>query len=362
MAQFQTPETFANGELVTGNRLNNIIGQATALSGLITEQTALATDVSATDSILIHSASGLRKTTLENLFDAKNININALSVVTNNITSKEGDVLTIKPLQSAIGAWGDVVLGDLLSGNHILLRTQSVTTGSGNISQIDVTTQKLYVQSPKVDLQSVVKFDTTKHVLLPSGNTSQRPQPVLGDTMVQGMFRYNSETKRLEFYDGTAWRSSQTEQDQLYKTFTKQVTGAPGVTDWTVAESTWQWRTSANIDIPIGEVWEYTVLVEGGSTGWGNTRPEYNHHARLYIGDTIARDVQCRISVYAGQWNALLKINVTKADVTPAKKVGLKFVKGSGVGGAGIRAEGLQIIVSVTKRKVSDDTEIGQIL
>jgi hypothetical protein len=40
MAQINTTENFQDGELVTGQRLNNIIGRAEALSGLITEQPA----------------------------------------------------------------------------------------------------------------------------------------------------------------------------------------------------------------------------------------------------------------------------------------------------------------------------------
>lgn len=346
MAQFQTQETFVNGELVTGNRLNNIIGQATALGGLITEQPSLSGVVENSDKIIIHADGALKNTTVQNLFQS-DIPIKTQLVEGDSLALRQtvqGQTLTLGNPLIGLGAYPNHDV--YINGNTII---------DGNYTEIT----NLLKVSGNLDTSGTIESSSTSHFKIPAGNDAQRPS-----VPAEGQMRYNTTLKRLEFRDNSSWVKVPTDADLAYKTFTKQVTGAPGVSDWVSAENTWQWRTSADVTVPAGEVWEYTVWVSGGSYGWGNTRPERNHHARLYIGDTIARDVQCRISTYSGQWFAVLKINVASADTSPAKKIGLKFVKGEGVGAAGIRsgAEGLQIVVSVTKRKLSDDTEIGQIL
>jgi len=45
MAQIAQGETFADGELVTADRLNDIVGNASILSGIITEQVGQTTDL-----------------------------------------------------------------------------------------------------------------------------------------------------------------------------------------------------------------------------------------------------------------------------------------------------------------------------
>lgn len=63
--------------------------------------------------------------------------------------------------------------------------------------------QRLYV-----DMTSSVIMDTTNHMMLPKGTTSERPA---SSTWVEGMIRYNETTHEVEVYqgiDGSAtWRS-----------------------------------------------------------------------------------------------------------------------------------------------------------
>lgn len=71
MAQILKGQTFADGDLVTGLKLNNIVDLATLLPNAITDQTALtAFDVQSTDYFLIYdaSATALRKASVDDLF------------------------------------------------------------------------------------------------------------------------------------------------------------------------------------------------------------------------------------------------------------------------------------------------------
>ncbi len=86
MAQIQAGETFSDGELVTADRMNDIVGEAKALNGIITEQKSLtaselesdvltdAIPVSNLDRILVYDESndGIRQTTVGNLFQSNN--------------------------------------------------------------------------------------------------------------------------------------------------------------------------------------------------------------------------------------------------------------------------------------------------
>jgi hypothetical protein len=63
-------ETFVDGQQVSGQRLNDLIDNATALPELITTQTPIADPVADGDGLLIHdaSAAALRKVTVQELF------------------------------------------------------------------------------------------------------------------------------------------------------------------------------------------------------------------------------------------------------------------------------------------------------
>lgn len=68
MAQIQRGETFVDGQIVNAARLNNLVDLATALSGIILDQTA--TSVSVNDQVLIwdDATNSLKRTTLAVLF------------------------------------------------------------------------------------------------------------------------------------------------------------------------------------------------------------------------------------------------------------------------------------------------------
>jgi hypothetical protein len=97
MAQIQKGDTFADGQQVTGARLNQLLDSATLLPNAITDQASNATGVSG-DFALIYknSVMGLRKIDIGNLFSSNN------AVTTSAITAGANSDITLNTLDGAI--------------------------------------------------------------------------------------------------------------------------------------------------------------------------------------------------------------------------------------------------------------------
>jgi hypothetical protein len=94
MPQINKGDTFANGEQVTGTRLNQLVDSATILPAIITDQTNLTANTVATvDSVLLYdlSATALREATASDLLNSN------LAVTTSSITGGAGVNLVITP-------------------------------------------------------------------------------------------------------------------------------------------------------------------------------------------------------------------------------------------------------------------------
>lgn len=94
MPQFSKGDTFSDGQQVTGVRLNGLVDNATALPGLITDQTNLtANTVASGDSVLLHdlSANALREATANDLLNSN------LSITTSSITGGANSDISVTP-------------------------------------------------------------------------------------------------------------------------------------------------------------------------------------------------------------------------------------------------------------------------
>jgi hypothetical protein len=91
-------ETFIDGQQVSGQRLNDLIDNATALPELITTQTPIADPVANGDTLLIHDASAadLRKVTVQELF-AGDIAVNSSTVTTSVVNAQAEADIAINP-------------------------------------------------------------------------------------------------------------------------------------------------------------------------------------------------------------------------------------------------------------------------
>ena len=136
MPQIQKGETFADGQQVTGARLNQLIDSATILPNIITDQTNIATNgVASNDTTLIYdtSATALREA---NVSDILNSN---LPVTTSSITAGNGSDVVISPQDGTIvtgcsftSANGLTVV--VTSNAHGLVAGQVITTTASTIA------------------------------------------------------------------------------------------------------------------------------------------------------------------------------------------------------------------------------------
>lgn len=80
---------------------------------------------------------------------------------------------------------------------------EDANLGNLTISNVTISTATSgdpLILAPQAD--GIVTIDTTSGLLLPTGNTSQRPNPV-----TEGTLRFNNETGKVEVYDGSAWNT-----------------------------------------------------------------------------------------------------------------------------------------------------------
>lgn len=110
-------------------------------------------------------------------------NISVGNVYINNLSDpvQNQDAATKKFVLDNIGNVGNI--GNLSFSNT----TISTSLANGNIT----------LQATGTGL---VTIDGTQGFIIPAGNTTQRPSPA-----VQGTVRFNTDTLRVEVYDGTEW-------------------------------------------------------------------------------------------------------------------------------------------------------------
>ena len=167
MPQLIKNETFADGELVTALRLNNIIDLATLGTQSITAQTAVTTfDIQSTDYLLVYdsSATALRKASIDDIFRS------GQSIKASSIAGVSGSHLIV----AIAGGFAFVINGNTnITGDLV---------GTGLIQG------------------ATAKFGT--ELTIPSGTTATRPaSPLAGST------RFNTDVGAIEVYSGSSWSS-----------------------------------------------------------------------------------------------------------------------------------------------------------
>ena len=104
------------------------------------------------------------------------------SVIASGISGKSVFIVGYRYV-GTLGVGGSAVLGNLTISN---------TTISANIANATITLEPTGT--------GLVTIDTTTGLVIPTGNTAQRPSPE-----VTGTVRFNTTTSRVEVYDGTEW-------------------------------------------------------------------------------------------------------------------------------------------------------------
>ena len=388
MPQLQPGESFENGQQVTAERLNTHVAGAIALPGLIAEQPTFGLnpgtglpvaepDLETTDKILVldESEDAIRK------LDVGQILVSGFPVTFGDITLSNNP---LTPFVRTIVA--ESSLADDKNGRMVIFG-ESVNDSAGALVQIgnaasgrelpaspDVwlagrtlisgtPTEKCLLVDGISEFKDKVTLSTTKALKVPVGTEAQKPNET---DRVIGDFRFNTNINRLEIFNGTDWKQVNQLEDLVNATYSRSVNpvGVPDSTaGWSNAGTVFQWRTGSEIEVPEGQVWEYTIIGRLSSEGTnGNTMQEYNHDAVMYIGDTEVRRTRVWAPNDKGQMIFAMKIDVTSADTSVPRRVGLKFLQGGGNPKVGVSAENSVMIVTVTKRSASANTEIADIL
>lgn len=129
----------------------------------------------------------------------------ATVTATGNITAANIDVAGIADLgnltidgDDITSDTGEVVIND--AGADVNFRVEGDT--NQNLLFVDAGTDTVIVGSATATTGATLKVAATDSMLIPTGNTLQRPSGVTG------MLRFNTTTDQLEFYDADGWTSA----------------------------------------------------------------------------------------------------------------------------------------------------------
>jgi hypothetical protein len=128
-------------------------------------------------------------------------NVNLSNVNINNLVNP------FQPQDAATKQYVDDQTGNISGVGNLTFSNTVISTGlaNGNITLAATGT-------------GLVTIDGTLGLIIPAGNTAQRPSPA-----VQGTIRFNTENLRLEVYDGSEW-------DQVVGGVTNETLNGDGIT------------------------------------------------------------------------------------------------------------------------------------
>lgn len=224
MTQISKGDTFADGQQVTGARLNQLVDASTLLVGAITDQTAItAATVAIDDSVILSdtSASALRKATVGDILGsslpvvasivtATTVTSSAVNAGANNdvvVTPYDGTSVTGKTFISADGITNTVtsVAHGLLAGSIVNI-TASNTAYSGQyviaVPTVDTFTYSVYPTTTSASGTCSYVRKATKRTV---GNTSiSGNSDIAGNETIAGNLRVLGTTKAYLTTDSTA--------------------------------------------------------------------------------------------------------------------------------------------------------------
>ena len=216
----------ATGNVTGGNLITTGTFEAASISsaGNITGANVNTGGLSLSGNVLsaINTTSGI--TTTANIA-AGNLNATALSLsgnvlsnlnVTTNITGANvtgvANVTGANVNATTQGKFGNIVIsGDNVTGTNGIVTVNGAgadvdfaisSDNVANLVYVDAGTGTVSFGSATQTTDALVAFNTTNSILVPVGNTVQRPA-----AGVAGMVRFNSTTLQVEAYNGTAWQS-----------------------------------------------------------------------------------------------------------------------------------------------------------
>jgi hypothetical protein len=276
MPQLNKGDTFADGQQVTGIRLNNLIDGATLLVGAITDQPNLtANTLEATDTTIVNDAGTLKEATIGDILNSNlPITTSAVTAGANNdilITPNDGTLVTGQAYTSGDGLTVTVTsTAHILAVGQVILVTAAGTGYNGTFRVATIATNSFtYVMSTAATAGSGTLSYIKKGLVKNPANKS-----IAGNLYVDGSAVFAGSTTisgATAFSGALTTTGSNTHSGTDNFTGTLQINGAVGyalievveetMTPWTAVavgnyNSIW---TSSSFTKPSNEIWVFEV-------------------------------------------------------------------------------------------------------
>lgn len=177
-----------NGSQLTGLPAGTFIANGTSNVNIAAANGNITMGVNGTANVVVVDSTGMTVTA----------NISA----TGNV-SVTGNVSAAGSLSATGNITGNVITGNTANiVNNALAGSLSVTgnVNGGGVFFVDTSTNTASFGNSTQTTNAIVAFNATNSILMPVGNTAQRPA-----TGVTGMVRWSTTESALEAYDGTEW-------------------------------------------------------------------------------------------------------------------------------------------------------------
>ena len=221
--QVSATANIIGGNILTGGLISatsTITSAANVIGGNITTAGQVTATANITGGNIL--TAGIISTS-GNIYGA-NLVVSSIESVTGNITG--GNILTagiVSATGNIITTNGNVIGGNVIGGNVVITGNSinmlaaggtlihnsanantnfAVNGTTANVFFVNASTNTASFGSSAQTTNAVVAFNATNSILLPVGNTNQRP-----GTGVSGMLRFNSLNNALEIYNNTTWQS-----------------------------------------------------------------------------------------------------------------------------------------------------------
>jgi hypothetical protein len=178
-----------------------------------------------------------------------NAGTDTLSVVNVDATQVDAGNLTLSG-NNITGSNGEVVIND--AGADVNFRVEGDT--ETNLLVVDAGGDSVLIGTATATADAALKIGTNDSIILPVGATGDRPA-----VAVAGMFRFNSTTNIIEFYNGTEWQSAQ-------GSFTVIATQTFNGDDSTVAFTLSEAQTTASCIVSINGIVQLPTTAYGVSS------------------------------------------------------------------------------------------------
>jgi filamentous hemagglutinin len=218
----QTATVNASGNVLAGNLNSNaaVTGVTITASGNLEGNNATITNgVSATTVTATGNVDGGNITTGGEVVATGNVsggNINSVALVSAATVVASGNITGGNITTAGQANLGNIVIsGDTITGTNgqVLINSAGddvnfIVSGDtqANLLVVDAGSDTVLIGTGTPTTNAALKIGTTNSILIPVGNTAQRP-----GTAVTGMVRFNTTLDVLEFYDSNSWTPASSE-------------------------------------------------------------------------------------------------------------------------------------------------------